>query len=162
MENPKFQKLIDELIVLNIQNDKELIRVINEKLTAMFPNTLDCENRILAELLAIEVRCGGKSKIVNQAELSSDYNYQSYLWMPVHPDFMLNKPKEPIPLIACLLEQTAQELLNNIKSDIKRNDLQSAPSQISLNYLLEFASSQGYSCVRLIEVGEDIPISNTN
>jgi len=161
MENPKFQELIDELIVLNIQNDKELIRVINEKITVMLPNNLDCENRILAELLAVEVRCG-KSKIVNQAELSSDDNYKSYLWMPVHPDFMLNKPKEPIPLIACLLEQTAQKLLNNIKSDIKRNDLQSAPSQISLNYLLEFASSQGYSCVRLIEVGEDIPISSTN
>lgn len=168
MKDPKFQALVDEVAALNIENDKELVRVMNEKVAAMYPDGLDCENRILAALLAEEVRYGdsSKSKVVNEDVKAEEKpsladNYESYLWMPVHPDFMINKPKEPIPLIVCLLEQTAQNLLDGIRlKNPARNDLQSTPSQISLNYLLDFAHSHGYSCIRLLEVGQDIPISS--
>ena len=168
MKDPKFQALVDEVAVLNIENDKELIRVMNEKVAAMYPDGLDCENRILAGLLAEEVRYGdpSKSKITSEDVKSEEKpsladKYESYLWIPVHPDFMINKPKESIPLIVCLLEQTAQTILDGIRlKNPNRNDLQSTPSQISLNYLLDFARSHGYSCIRLFEVGQDILISS--
>jgi hypothetical protein len=61
MKDPKFQALVDEVAALNIENDKELVRVMSEKVAAMYPDGLDCENRILAGLLAEEVRYGDKS-----------------------------------------------------------------------------------------------------
>ncbi len=151
---PEFQKLIDEVFALNIKDDKELVRVLTQKISVMYPDKIHFEHRILAGLLAEKVR--STVKTTQPAYLES---YE--MWMPVHPDFMVNKETAPgSPLYVCLYQETAQKIFDRLKRD--NPYLKTVPTKVTFGFLLEFGKSQGYDLLFVMETGEKFQTISKN
>lgn len=103
-----------------------------------------------------------EAKVLNKIRQQIEEEFPqepTYLWIPVHPDFLVNKPTSPGAVIwACILETTAQELLDGIKAgNPMRDDLPPNPTKVTLQFLREFSGEQGYDFIILLETRQRIP-----
>lgn len=82
-----------------------------------------------------------------------------YLWMPVSPEYMVNKPESGHALHVTMLKENAQVILDGLREiNPHRDDLPESPCMLSYDSVMEFAKHAGYSTVYVMEHKMHIPV----